>query len=468
MNTPTPESSALGRRALLGAAGAGLVLPAVARRARAADPVQLTIWAWVPHMQMEIDLFEAANPGIKVNLVNAGQGGPQYVKLRTAIKAGTGAPDVAQIEFDMLPTFRQVEALADLAPYGANEHAGDFIDWSWQQVSDGNQVYAMPWDSGPLGLVYREDILEQVGAKPAETWDEFAEPGDEAAQGPSRPVPDQRHVQRGRVVDGGCCGRPAGDPFHVDGDTIGIASTTRGEALAACWQKLIDAKAVDTRPGFMTEWYRRSTAAATRSGSRCLGTGVPLPVREEQRGQVARGADSAMGAGQNVSANWAARPRDHDADQAPEGSGGVRDWLRTRSSALMFANKQFLFPVLESLLKDKASATRLSVLRRPDDQPGLRREPRRRSNADFQVEPVQGLFAAQNGNEWARRRPATARSLEGASTRLQAQRRPLRAPAGLHGHDLMDPTSTIPHPPRRRGARGPARGPRPYSSCRRS
>ena len=33
----------------------------------------------------------------------------------------------------------------------------------------------MPWDTGPLGLIYRQDLLEKAGVKtPIKTWDEFA------------------------------------------------------------------------------------------------------------------------------------------------------------------------------------------------------------------------------------------------------------------------------------------------------
>ena len=46
---------------------------------------------------------------VKVNLVNAGTGTTEYTKLQNAIKAGSGAPDIAQIEYYAVPQFALAE-----------------------------------------------------------------------------------------------------------------------------------------------------------------------------------------------------------------------------------------------------------------------------------------------------------------------------------------------------------------------
>ena len=107
-------------------------------------------------------------------MVNAGQGLDEYTKLRTALKAGTGAPDVVQIEYSYIPTFTITKNLLDLAPYGANDLKNDFVDWTWKQVSDGDKVYAIPQDTGPLGMLYRKDVFDKYKIKVPTTWDEFA------------------------------------------------------------------------------------------------------------------------------------------------------------------------------------------------------------------------------------------------------------------------------------------------------
>ena len=138
-------------------------------------PTELTFWTWVPDIEKEVALFEKKYPAIKVKVVNAGQGEPQYTKLRTALKAGSGAPDVAQIEFQYIPTFTITKSLLDLRPYGAAALKDKFVDWTWGQVTGANgEVWAIPQDTGPMGMLYRKDIFDKHGITPPKTWDEFA------------------------------------------------------------------------------------------------------------------------------------------------------------------------------------------------------------------------------------------------------------------------------------------------------
>jgi multiple sugar transport system substrate-binding protein len=83
----------------------------------------ITFWTWVPDIQKEIDLFEKAYPKIKVKLVNTTGGAQHYPKLRSALKAGKGIPDVAQMEYQNISSFTQTKSLANLAPYGAADEA---------------------------------------------------------------------------------------------------------------------------------------------------------------------------------------------------------------------------------------------------------------------------------------------------------------------------------------------------------
>lgn len=138
-------------------------------------PTELTFWTWVPNIEKEIALFEKKYPAIKVKVVNAGQGTPHYTKLRTALQAGTGAPDIAQIEFQYIPTFTVIDSLLDLRPHGAEALQDGFVDWTWAQVTGHNgEIWAIPQDTGPMGMLYRQDIFDTYGIGVPKTWDEFA------------------------------------------------------------------------------------------------------------------------------------------------------------------------------------------------------------------------------------------------------------------------------------------------------
>jgi multiple sugar transport system substrate-binding protein len=164
----SPSLSRCSRAALLISAWAGVaglpLSPANAQEAyREPDyskfpaesgPITLEVWSWVSGLDKAAQLFEQAYPNIKVHVNNVGGGPGEYQKLQTAIKAGSGGPDVAQIEYDFLPSFIVTDGLADLSKYGANDAKGYFVPWTWTQVSpDGKAVYGIPQDIGPMALL---------------------------------------------------------------------------------------------------------------------------------------------------------------------------------------------------------------------------------------------------------------------------------------------------------------------------
>ncbi len=121
--------------------------------------VTLKLWDWGASNKAVIAAFNKDYPNIKVEWANVGAGPDEYNKLLTALKAGTGAPDIAAIEYGFLPSFIAFGGLVDLAKYGANNYKNLYPDWAWRQVSpEGSAVYGIPGDQGPLALVYREDL----------------------------------------------------------------------------------------------------------------------------------------------------------------------------------------------------------------------------------------------------------------------------------------------------------------------
>src|SRR4051812_8188696 len=96
-------------------------------------PTTLTFWTWVPNIQKTVDMFQQKYPNIKVKVVNAGQSADEYTKLQTAVKAGSGAPDVAQIEYFALPQFALAKQVVNLNDYGAATLESSYGKSAWAQ-----------------------------------------------------------------------------------------------------------------------------------------------------------------------------------------------------------------------------------------------------------------------------------------------------------------------------------------------
>lgn len=42
------------------------------------------------------------------------------------------------------------------------------------QVHTNNGFWGVPQDTGPMGLLYREDLLSEAGIEAPKTWDDYA------------------------------------------------------------------------------------------------------------------------------------------------------------------------------------------------------------------------------------------------------------------------------------------------------
>lgn len=137
-------------------------------------PVHIKVWAWYPEFKGVVDAFNASHKDVQVDWTNVGTGPDQYAKLKTAFKAGSGAPDVAMVEFQEVPSFIILNQLVDMGKYGANDDQSMYADWAWKQATDGNKVYAIPVDGGPMALMYRKDLFDKYKIPVPTTWAEYA------------------------------------------------------------------------------------------------------------------------------------------------------------------------------------------------------------------------------------------------------------------------------------------------------
>ncbi len=250
-----PLGRTIQRRDFLKVAGASVAVAALPAAVRAQEPVKIVLWSWVPDLQLQVDLFNAAHPGIQVELVNPGQGDPLYNALRAGLQAGSGLPDVAQIEYQHLESFRQLNALADIGQY-ANAYKGEFPEGLWAQVAQGDVVTAMPQDYGPMAMLYRQDIFDKHGITPPTTWAEYADAAKKIHA--ADPNVFMTNAPFGNNADWvlGLLWPMGWKPVSRDGDKLVININDKiAKDFAAYWQDLIDAGVIEAKPGFTNEWY---------------------------------------------------------------------------------------------------------------------------------------------------------------------------------------------------------------------
>jgi multiple sugar transport system substrate-binding protein len=138
------------------------------------QPTTLTVWAWAPQTKQIVTAFEKQYPKITINLVNAGTGSAEYTKLENAIKAGSGAPDIAQIEYYALPQFALQGALADLSADSLSSAQSQFSTAVWDSVTIGGKLVGLPQDTGPMALFYNKTVFDKYHLAVPTTWAQYA------------------------------------------------------------------------------------------------------------------------------------------------------------------------------------------------------------------------------------------------------------------------------------------------------
>jgi multiple sugar transport system substrate-binding protein len=214
----------------------------------------LTLWDWVPGANRNVALFNKTHPGICVTLENVGAGAPEYTKLVDALKAGSGAPDVAEVEYDELPSFEITHNVVNLATLGASSLKSDFVPWVWKEVSQGSDVWALPNDSGPMGLYYNSVELAKYHMTPPTTWAQFAT--DAATLHKDDP---KVYMTNFAATDLqwmlSLMSQDDAYPFgYTGGSNVTINFTgAKQMAFAAYWQKLLNAHEVNSETDLVAE-----------------------------------------------------------------------------------------------------------------------------------------------------------------------------------------------------------------------
>ncbi|MFT4041779.1 MAG: sugar ABC transporter substrate-binding protein [Gordonia sp. (in: high G+C Gram-positive bacteria)] len=241
----------------------------------------LTVWAWDPGYKAVAEAFEKKYPDITVNLQNVGTATDQSVKLQNAIKAGSGAPDVAQLNYDSISQFAVSKGLFDLRGVGFASLQPLFTESAWTDVKLGDGIYALPLGIGPMALFYNKKYFDAAGiTKPPATWAEYLDAARKIhAHNPSQYITsdagDDAYITT--LIQ-----QAGGHPFRTDGTKVTVNLTDAGSKKAAdMWNPLIQEGLLAPIAPWSDQWYKGladGTIASLTYGSWMAGnlvSGVP-------------------------------------------------------------------------------------------------------------------------------------------------------------------------------------------------
>lgn len=220
------------------------------------EKVTLEFWGWAPGYDKSVELWNKAHPDVQVKFTKTESGAAGgYEKMIKSTKSGN-APCLAQVGFESIPSFLVEGALEDVSEHAADDKA-KFVDWTWNQVSFGDKVFAAPVDTAPLAMFYREDVFQKAGVKVPTTWADYAKAGEKLKKKGSYLTSfneDMYHFS-------GLAWQNGARWFGTDGDTwkidINGAATTE---VAEYWQDLAAKDLLKVQPAFDTGWYADATS----------------------------------------------------------------------------------------------------------------------------------------------------------------------------------------------------------------
>jgi multiple sugar transport system substrate-binding protein len=245
----------------------------------------ITVWAWAPQDKDIVAAFEKKYPNVTVNLVNAGTTTTEYTKLQNAIKAGSGVPDVAQIEYYALPQFALAGSVQSLDGLGLDSLKSDYSTAVWDSVTVNGQLDALPQDTGPMALFYNKKVFDKYGLTVPTTWDQYVADAKKLhAANPNAYI----------TADAGDPGfvtsmawQAGGTPFKVSGTTnVTINTADAGmKKFTAEWDQLEENGLLSNISNWTSQWF---TALADGTIA-TLATGAWMPGDLEANAAAASG-----------------------------------------------------------------------------------------------------------------------------------------------------------------------------------
>ena len=316
--------------------------------------VTLDFTSWIPGIEDAAKTWNAENPDIQVKVQTGPNGNSgTYASFFSQLEAGN-APDLGQIEYDALSSFRVQDGLEDLSACKDVVAAKDkFIPWTWNQVTLGSDgVYGIPQDSGPMALFYRSDLFKENNIAVPTTWAEYKE----AAKAVRK---TGGYITNFSTADinqfAGLVWQTGGDWFSNDGKAWKVNLTgDESKTVADYWQDLIDEDLVSTYPAWTEEWNNAYNSGKVWSwnsavwGANSISSGAP-----DTSGKWSVAPSPQWAAGDKASGNWGGSSvAVFKGTKHPYEAAKFALWLNTSPEALTALNKSAnIYPATTEGLK---------------------------------------------------------------------------------------------------------------------
>lgn len=268
--------------------------------------MELTFWSWAPGIEDVVALWNQQNPDVQVLVSRQDAGDAAVTKLLTAVRAGNGAPDLVQAEYQTITSLVAADAIADIAAGLDPETPEHFSEGIWSAVGVGDgAVYAIPQDTGPLQLYYRGDVFDELGLSAPTTWDEYADAARAVHEAdPSMYLGTFSSTDPGLFV--GLVQQAGASWWGIDGQSWKVeidAEPTR--RVAEFWGGLVEEGVIAAEPMYTPQW-NAALNAGTQVGwvSAAWAPGVLEGNAGSTAGKWRMATIPQWNAGDNATGNW--------------------------------------------------------------------------------------------------------------------------------------------------------------------
>jgi multiple sugar transport system substrate-binding protein len=309
-------------------------------------PVELTYWGWATGLEQVIEVWNQKHPDIRVTFKEQAGGDDLVTRVINASQAGE-APDLMQAEYQALPTLVSNEVLADISEHVADME-GEFVPGVWQQVTLGTDaVYALPQDSGPMMLFYREDLFQDYGLEVPTTWEEFADTAREVRDVAPEGTSLTTFSANDAGLFAGLSQQPGARWWTTEGETWNVAIDDEAtRRVADFWGGLVAEGAIDNKPMYTPAWNQAlNTGEQIAWVSAVWAPGVLASSAPDTAGKWAAAPLPQWEEGANATGSWGGSTTGVTNDsEHPEEAAEFATWLNTDPEALAVMIESGIYP----------------------------------------------------------------------------------------------------------------------------